>query len=147
MRNGKNKVLSLKQRQFCNQYLINNGNGKEAAQKAGYSPKVAHTIACKNLKNQRVMKYMNKKLERIEEKFEMTFDWKIEKLKQIIELNVPGEANHHEDINATAAINAIAELNKMQGHYSAEKHINANIHADIEVEEIKSLVKKYERDY
>lgn len=42
--------LSTKQRLFVDNYILNKGNGVQAALKAGYSPKTAYAMATENLK-------------------------------------------------------------------------------------------------
>lgn len=42
--------MTFKEKRFCSEYLLCNGNGSEAARKAGYSEATAGEIACENLK-------------------------------------------------------------------------------------------------
>lgn len=47
-RQGK-RVITIRQEKFINEYIINGGNGTQAAVKAGYSKKTANVIATQNL--------------------------------------------------------------------------------------------------
>jgi hypothetical protein len=38
-------------------------------------------------------------------------------------------------------------MNKMQGHYSAEKHVTINVKADPGLKQIESLVNQHAKDY
>lgn len=57
--------LNIRQRAFADYYL-ECGNASEAAVKAGYSSKYAATNADKLLKNTKIQKYMQKRLEELE---------------------------------------------------------------------------------
>lgn len=50
-------MLSLKQRRFCEEYVIS-GNATEAAKKAGYSEKTAREIGRQNLTKLDIQKYI-----------------------------------------------------------------------------------------
>lgn len=50
-------MLSLKQKQFCEEYVIS-GNATEAAKKAGYSEKTARSQGAENLTKPDIQKYI-----------------------------------------------------------------------------------------
>lgn len=89
------------------------------------------------------------------------FTWKTEKLKQIIEVNVPGQQTNTVDYNDNgqvvqqnsgrynygAAIAAISELNKMQGHYAATKTVNVDLKVDADMRKLKELSDKLLIEY
>ncbi len=50
--------LSIKQKQFCDAYLANNGNATAAAISAGYSKSSAQQIGYENLKKQSIADYI-----------------------------------------------------------------------------------------
>lgn len=54
-------MLTVKQKRFCEEYLIS-GNATDAAIKAGYSEKYAHTNANKLLQNTTVKEYIDEVL-------------------------------------------------------------------------------------
>jgi hypothetical protein len=51
--------LSIKQKQFCDAYLTNNGNATAAAISAGYSKSSAGAIGSENLKKQSIADYID----------------------------------------------------------------------------------------
>lgn len=53
----KERKLSLKQRRFCEFYVIS-GNATDAALKAGYSPKTAYIIGFENLNKPNIKAYI-----------------------------------------------------------------------------------------
>lgn len=60
------KKLTEKQKRFCD-YYIELGNAAEAARKAGYSAKVANTIAAQNLAKLSIRTYIDEALAKLEE--------------------------------------------------------------------------------
>lgn len=57
--------LTTKQRKFCDEY-IKSGNAKDAAIKAGYSPKTAYSIGNENLNKPELKAYIEKRLKQLE---------------------------------------------------------------------------------
>lgn len=57
--------LTPKQKKFCDEY-IKSGNAKEAAIKAGYSPKTAYSIGNENLKKPELKSYIEKQMKQLE---------------------------------------------------------------------------------
>lgn len=57
--------LTTKQQKFCNEY-IKSGNAKDAATKAGYSPKTAYSIGNENLNKPEIKAYIEKRLKQLE---------------------------------------------------------------------------------
>lgn len=53
--------LTTKQRKFCDEY-IKSGNAKDAAIKAGYSPKTAYSIGNENLNKPELKAYIDERL-------------------------------------------------------------------------------------
>jgi phage terminase small subunit len=150
-RNLRKLCLTEKQLKFCESYLTNGHNSIAALKTAGYSIKCTSDGARAIMASRSVQDYLSKRIKAVEEKEQITFDYKIKKLKQIVELSVPSEAITKEDINASAAISAISELNKMQGHYSAEKHANLNLVVDADIAQAKELMaqllQQYKREF
>lgn len=130
------------QKKFCEAYLVNGRNAMAAAREAGYGKSYANNKSSQILNSTVVKQYLRKRLEKVDKKLEVTFDWKIKRLKQI--------ANKHEN---NIAVSAISEMNKMQGHYSPDKHVNANININsdadlIQVRDVmQQIAKKHEKDY
>lgn len=59
--------LTPKQKKFCDEY-IKSGNAKDAAIKAGYSPKTAYSIGNENLKKPELKSYIEKQMKQLESK-------------------------------------------------------------------------------
>ena len=57
--------LTIKQRKFCDEY-IKSGNAKEAAIKAGYSPKTAKAIGQENLTKPYLKDYIDEQMKKLE---------------------------------------------------------------------------------
>lgn len=57
--------LTTKQHKFCDEY-IKSGNAKDAATKAGYSPKTAYSIGNENLNKPELKAYIGKRLKQLE---------------------------------------------------------------------------------
>lgn len=70
-------AMTAKQKRFCQEYLISL-NAKEAAIKAGYSEKTARSIGQENLTKPDIKKYIDEKLQEIE-------DSKIMDAKEVME--------------------------------------------------------------
>jgi len=66
------KELTPRQRMFALEYLANGQNGKQAAIKAGYSPKGAEVTASKLLTVPKVKRLVDSRLEKRAEKLELT---------------------------------------------------------------------------
>lgn len=56
--NALEQILTPKQLAFCQYYIINQGNGTQAAADAGYSKKHARTIASENLTKPDIKEYL-----------------------------------------------------------------------------------------
>lgn len=143
------KKLSVREQRFVAHYL-SDFNAIKAAKESGY--RIGHGLmsAADVLKIPRISAAIAKERAIIEANIErekqgiisghgININWKIEKLKQIVEGQL--------DENPEVAIKAISELNKMQGHYAAEKRENLNVNVERTVEEISQIREKYKRDY
>ena len=71
--NIQNSGLTPKQLMFCEHYLINNGNGTQAAISAGYSERTAEAAASRLLTNVKVRAYLDSKTEKVFNKLDITF--------------------------------------------------------------------------
>lgn len=56
--------MTLKQKRFCDEYLVN-CNATQAAIRAGYSPKTAYSIGVENLTKPEIKAYIDKQLEKM----------------------------------------------------------------------------------
>lgn len=78
------RKLTRKQRAFCDEYLIDK-NGAQAAIRAGYSEKTAKAIASENLTKPNVKAFLDEKLSEQSKRTEITADWVLESLKEVVE--------------------------------------------------------------
>ncbi len=144
--------MKLNQREitFVNEYLAT-GNKRQAAVMAGWKEDNALAAANRILKKAPAKEYLTREREKAARRIGWEYDAKLKKLKQIALVAVPDRAKKIKDMAPMVAISAIAEANKMQGHYSAEKHVNVNVGVDVEMEEAKrlaqELLEKNKREY
>lgn len=75
--------LTIKQKAFADEYLINGGNATQAAIKAGYSKKTAYVIGKENLRKPHIAKYIDSRLKPIEKKRKVNSDDALEELINI----------------------------------------------------------------
>lgn len=75
----------------------------------------------------------------------ITYEWKLNKLKQIVDTFIKDEALTPTEVRT--ALLAISEMNKMQGHYSPEKHVNVNIKTDPDLQQLESLMNQHGKEY
>ena len=76
--------LTEKQKRFCDEYLIDL-NGTQAAIRSGYSKKTAKEISSQNLTKLNIIKYLNKKREKLQKKVEINHEWVLNNFKDIHE--------------------------------------------------------------
>jgi phage terminase small subunit len=83
-------ILNDKQRLFCDEYLIDM-NAKQAAIRAGYSPKTAENQASRLLSYVKVQEYIKEKQNKLTEKLELDAEWVLRRLKEISDRCVQAE--------------------------------------------------------
>lgn len=154
MKAKKNK-LTDKQRLFAEEY-IKDSNATQAAIKAGYSPKSAHSIATENLQKPAIKSFINAKMKEIDSKKIMGAKEAIERLSAIArgelkETVVVGTGVGAEAVDKPAdfktQISAMKEILKRQP--AADPTISATVkklEADAESAEAKARINKYEAD-
>ena len=74
-------MLRAKQEAFCREYLIDL-NGKQAAIRAGYSPKTAEVQASRLLSNAKVQAYSKTLMDARTERTQIDADWILKRLAQ-----------------------------------------------------------------
>jgi phage terminase small subunit len=129
-------ALTELERKFVNLYVMNNFTANEAVTICGYNTQTAYNL----LKRNDIMEAITKITKEIDLRHAISFDYKIQKLKHIIELCAGDAVDSFKEADTRTAIAAIAELNKMQGHYAVEKHQHTNINLDVDVETTKVLL-------
>lgn len=140
------KRLTNKQQAFCKYYVRNGFNATKAALKAGYKKTTAASTGSENLQKPEIKKKIDELQRKVEEKMEMTFEWKLEKLKKAIEAGLIDSEEGVEIKNASLFLGAMSESNKMQGHYAAEKKTNET---DIKeaVDLLNEFIEKNKKDF
>ncbi len=145
--------ITPRQEEFCIAYLMGK-SAAEAALIAGYTEKTATRAAHAMLEKEPMRTYIAERKARQNVKITATREWKIQKLEEVIMSALIGDAMYDKDgnivgnkIDRRSAIAAINELNKMCGDHSAEKHININANADIDLDTVRELVRKARQDF
>jgi hypothetical protein len=69
-----------------------------------------------NLTKPLIRQQLNREIEKRMSDLDITIDWKMKILKEMIEGCMNGEASQHR-IHSSGVVSGISELNKMQGHY------------------------------
>lgn len=133
------KALKLTEHQqlFLKQYLVL-GNATEALLATGYKGKHPAKAASQLMHKPFVKQAIEKNRLKVEQKTLVTFEWKVNKLQEIID-----QAQSSEQYRDAVA--AMAELNKMQGHYAPEKQVNYNV--DVTLENIRNARLEYKKEY
>lgn len=140
--------LNLRQRAFCDEYLINGHNAYQAAIKAGYAHQTAKTLPTRWLRNPPISVFINNRIIKVQEKAGVTFDWKVRKLQRIVDAFTPDDDELPTAEGARVAIAAMAELNKMQGDLAAEKRVTVNIGVDSDVKKVQQLLlEKHRKEF
>lgn len=119
--------LTEKQIKFCIALAENGGNAYQAAIKSGYSENYARIKAHKLARKPSIKERLAVAYQQAENDFDISFEWKIKKLKRIIDLVSDDLAQVVTPAQARAAIQAIAELNKMEGHLAPNKRLNLTV--------------------
>ena len=133
------KRLTPRELNFCNSYLITS-DIKKSALYAGYNISNNYTYI---LQQKNIKRYLNARKGEMEEYANITFEWKIKKLKSIIDVIVGDNQTILDRSCLGAAIAAIKVLNEMQGHNAPTSTIVANIREDNDVAKIRTLTLEY----
>lgn len=145
-------TLNEKQKQFCNEYLID-FNGTQAAIRAGYSEKTANRIASRLLSNVDIQAYLKELIENRNERTKITQD---EVIRDIIEVKnrcmqkVPvvfmGKQVQDENGNnlwkfdSQGATKALDMLAKHTGLYEVDNKQKAGINIVVQDEKHKQML-------
>jgi hypothetical protein len=142
---NRKKELRPQEKAFCLNYLANPQNAAQSYVDAGYSPNGAKVSAHKMLQKPHIKEFIQAKFKKMEEKLEITAEWKMKMLRECVERCSSGDADKDGKLHPSGLIGAIAELNKMQGHLAPTKSENTHKHGlDTELME---LVDKYDKEY
>tara|TARA_R110000787_G_scaffold80780_3_gene175545 strand:+ start:278 stop:790 length:513 start_codon:yes stop_codon:yes gene_type:complete len=135
--------LTLKQRDFCDEYLIS-GNATQSAIKAGYSKNTARAIGGQNLTKVAVKSYVDSRRAKVAEKYEITQEYVLNGIKEIHEFNKEKEtitAGEGENVymkekmrDANVSLRAAEMLGKSVGVKLFVEQKDINIVAEIQVD-------------
>jgi len=133
------RTPNSKQKKFVEEYFINGKSGVDAAIAAGYTNKrnIASNIAKRLLKQASVQRYVDEIRLKANTPVDM-FAWKLEKLVNIVNANMPPDGDNR------AAIAAIAELNKMEGHYAPTKSVRLDLKQNLDMKRMLEISRKIE---
>lgn len=126
-------MLTAKQIRFVDEYMIDS-NAKQAAIRAGYSPRSAEFQGSKLLADSKVSQEINKRKQELAEKNAITVQTLVDDLIYIKDKN--------KDNFAPAAISAIKEIGKLLNLYPAEKHDHTTNGKDIASIQVTIVEKK-----
>jgi phage terminase small subunit len=104
------KKLTVKQRKFCLEYLVDL-NATKAAIRAGYSKKSAQVIGCENLRKPIIQEFIGSKVEKAAEKTQTEAEWVMVELKRIAEACAEDNGKGRLK-DATAAIRSLELIGK-----------------------------------
>lgn len=122
--------FTYQERLFVIEYVNAKGDLRKACRLSG--------MPASTLEIPHVKEAIEHKVKKLESELEITAKWKIEKIREIIELNCYDRPE--------LALTAIAELNKMQGDYAPTKTETKNLNANVCLE-IKEQIAQYEKEY
>lgn len=135
-------LLTPKQKKFVEAYA-RHGNLRVAGQEAGY--KASHDLMAiveKPLVRSSIYKLQSALLEEAKNEVNVSFVWKMKKLKEIVE--VCSEPQHYEPM---VIIKAIEVMNKMTGDNAPERSLNMNLNLNTNIEiEIDAVRERYIKD-
>lgn len=120
------KQLSPKEYEFAQNYIKNGFNAYQAALTAGYKPEYAKKYSYKIIQRPAIQGVITKAVQRIDQKLGVTIEWRVNKLKAIINA-VIGDDGTHDKQYYKDALKAIAEINKMSGDYAPDKRLSITV--------------------
>ena len=137
--------LTQKQREFCTNYVGNGLNIYKAALEAGYSHKYSRVLAPKLLDHPLIKERITKAFNNAEERLTLTWEWKLKKLKRVIDTYIPDDSSQELiQSNVKVGLIALAELNNMQGDYAPVKRLSMTVDATKnKLEEVRRIYEEY----
>ncbi len=122
------KNLTPKQSAFCDAYVVNKGNAEDAAIQAGYTRQFAHKDAHTLIQQEAVSKRIASALSDSVVRLGMCADWRLGKLKRIIEAFVPDDINIKlNGRDAKVAVACLAEISKLTGEYAPDRKLSMTV--------------------
>lgn len=137
------KPLTEKQYSFVTNYIKNGFNAYQAARDAGYSEYFARTKTLTLVEHPNIKHRIEKAFQKVEQRIEVSFDWRINKLKRLIDAIIPDDTTKAINVRqGKTAIAAMAELNKMFGDYAPDKRLSVTV--DATKERLQEARRQYE---
>jgi phage terminase small subunit len=143
--------LTPKQGLFVMEYVVDL-NGKQAAVRAGYSARTAEVQASRLLSHVKVQAAIRKAQESLVERVELSQEWVIDRLKEIVErsmasvpvLDAKGEKTGVYSFQGTVANRALELLGKHMGMFVDRKEftVNHTIKPGLNLEELEARIQR-----
>jgi phage terminase small subunit len=135
-------LLTTKQVKFVDAY-VRHGNLRVAGQEAGYNPNTnLMEVIEKPLVRSEIYKRKSALIEKSKSEVEVSFVWKMKKLKEIVEV-----CSQPEHYDPTVIIRAIEVMNKMTGDNAPERSLNMNLNLNTNIEiEVDAVRERYIKD-
>lgn len=116
-------LLNMRQQKFVDEYIGNNGNGRQAAIAAGYSENSAAEMAYENLNKPHIKEAIEQRKRDLNAASKVGIDWRLSILQRAAEAGLETYLTEggprYQAISAS--VSAINELNKMTGAHAAER--------------------------
>lgn len=120
------KTLTTKQSSFLKNYICNGLNTYQAAIDAGYTKSYARVRSYDLLQQPHIQSRLETAFKKVEARLDISFDWRLNKLKRLINEIIPDDDNIIMS-QSKIAIQAIQEINKMFGDYAPDKRLTLNV--------------------
>ena len=143
--------LTPKQELFVMEYVVDL-NGKQAAIRAGYSPRTAEVQASRLLSHVRVQTTVQQAQESLVERVELSQEWVIDRLREIVErsmasvpvVDTKGKETGVYSFNGGVANRALELLGKHIGMFVDRKvvSINHTIKPELSLEELEARIQR-----
>ena len=119
--------LTLKQKRFCDEFIIS-GNATQAAVKAGYSKKTAGAMATENLKKPIIRAYLDERLADIKSEKTADMEEVMEYLTSVMRgeesaVTTRGVVVHDVEVSAKDRIKAAELIGRRNGAWTDKKEV------------------------
>jgi hypothetical protein len=132
-------TVNIKQRKLCDAFLLT-GDIKKSAEIAGYVIKNNNISGpYKVLNSEKAKIYMKDKVNVVNETFKLGVEWKLKKLKNIVDAVVGDKPDEVDKRYASLAISSINEMNRIQGHHAPNSSIMINLETDEHIKRVNEI--------
>lgn len=130
------------ERIFCQHYIQNGFNARQAARTAGYTDVKAAAWAVK--RRPHVQAFLNEHKAKMDKKLDYSLDKVLALITECLESCYKDTADGGKKVaDRGSFLKAIAEINKIKGYYPPVKQVNLNANADVEKDADRELVMQY----